>query len=536
MTLKFKAEHSNRKRINLISLQTNLFTSVNLRPFFGSGLSGLRWRIILFCLILSTQFAHAEFIWNDNCVEAYNEVSKLNFRKANQILTNEKKLHPDNLIPLYIESEMDFLHSFISEDEVILDKLKKNNEARIDLIEKNKEHSPYSRLLIGEMYIQMAIARVKFEEFIGTMYDTRKAYKILTENKTLYPDFKPNLRGIGIIHTVIGAIPKNYQWIVNLLGMDGSIKQGFSELKQLLAATYSHPELSWEREDIIVILTFLEVSLEKDKNKDILRKRFYNINDLDEKPMLQFAKSVFHLACSENDSIISLLENRKQIPNAYQIDYLNYMEGTARLNNLDFSAEKSFLLYVNNYKGKSFINSAWQRLAWCRLLQGDIRGYQTYINHCLENTKINTLSDEDSQATKEAQTKEVPNIPLLRSRVLFDGGYYIRSLNEIAGKPMSAFPKLRDQLEFTYRLARIFDKTGKKDKAEQYYIQTLNNGDMKPYYFAANSALMLGLLKEEAGDTVVALDYFKKCLAMRNHEYQNSIDQKAKAGINRLSK
>src|SRR5436190_3532496 len=126
--------------------------------------------------------------------------------------------------------------------------------------------------------------------------------------------------------------------------------------------------------------------------------------------MLQFAKSVFHLACSENDSIIILLENRKYDPSDYQIEYLHYMEATARLNNLDFGSEKNYLLYVNSYKGKSFINSAWQRLAWCRLLQGDMKGYQTYINHCLENTKFNTLSDEDNQATKEAQTKEIPNI------------------------------------------------------------------------------------------------------------------------------
>jgi len=290
------------------------------------------------------------------------------------------------------------------------------------------------------------------------------------------------------------------------------------------------------REDVIVILTFLEVSLEKDKNKETIRKRFYAVQDLDEKPMLQFAKSVFHLTCSENDSIIQLLENRKYDTQGYEIEYLHYMEGTARLNNLDFDAEKNYLLYVNRYKGKSFINSAWQRLAWCRLLQGDTKGYQTYIAHCLENTKINALSDEDNQATKEATEKEIPNVALLRSRLLFDGGYYTRSLSEIATKPMSNFPKLRDQLEFTYRLARIFDKTNKKDKAEQYYLQTLQNGDLKPFYFAANSALMLGYLKEEARDTTAALIYFKKCLAMRNHEYQNSIDQKAKAGINRMEK
>ncbi len=493
-------------------------------------------RLLLLCLLLSSLVAHAEFVWTDNCTEAYNECEKLNFKRANQLLSNEKKLRPDNHITLYIESEIDFLCSFISEDEVVLNKLKKNNWARIDQLESIKDQSPYKRLLIAEMYLQIGMARVKFEEFIGTIYDTRKAYKLLVENQTKYPDFKPNLRGLGLIHSIIGAIPKNYQWIVNLIGLDGNLKQGFAELRELLSATYTQSEYSWAREDLIVILTFLEVSLEKDKNKEVVRKRFYTIQNINEKPMIQFAKSVFHLACSENDSIIQLLEKRKCDPTDYQIEYLHYMEGAARLNNLDFTAEKNYLQYVNQYKGKSFINAAWQKLAWCRLLQGDIKGYQTYINRCLENTKINTLSDEDNQATKEATSKEMPNLLLLRSRLLFDGGYYTRSLTEIAGKPMTEFPKLRDQLEFAYRLARIFDKTGKKDKAEQFYVQTLQNGDTKSYYFAANSALMLGLLKEDAKDTTSALTYFKKCLSMRDHEYQNSIDQKAKAGISRMGR
>ena len=88
----------------------------------------------------------------------------------------------------------------------------------------------------------------------------------------------------------------------------------------MLSATYTQSEYAWAREDLIVILTFLEVSLEKDKNKEVVRKRFYSIAEINEKPMIQFAKSVFHLACSENDSIILLLEKRKYDPTDYQIE------------------------------------------------------------------------------------------------------------------------------------------------------------------------------------------------------------------------
>ena len=47
---------------------------------------------------------------------------------------------------------------------------------------------------------------------------------------------------------------------------------------------------------------------------------------------------------------------------------------------------------------------------------------------------------------------------------------------------------------------------------------------------------MLGILYEGKGDAAKAEDYFRVCLNFRDHEYQNSIDQKAKAGLNRLGK
>ena len=72
--------------------------------------------------------------------------------------------------------------------------------------------------------------------------------------------------------------------------------------------------------------------------------------------------------------------------------------------------------------------------------------------------------------------------------------------------------------------------------AIQYYEQTISNGKNYSYYFAANSALMLGILYEGKGNAAKAEDYFRVCLNFRDHEYQNSIDQKAKAGLNRLGK
>jgi hypothetical protein len=52
-------------------------------------------------------------------------------------------------------------------------------------------------------------------------------------------------------------------------------------------------------------------------------------------------------------------------------------------------------------------------------------------------------------------------------------------------------------------------------------------------YFAARAALQTGYIYEKRGDKALAIVFFEKCLAMKGHDYKNSLDQRAKAGIAR---
>ncbi len=480
-------------------------------------------------------YCRAEFRWTTTCSDAYSALQQLNFKKTALLLKLEKKAHPENLVPLYIESQMEFLKSFLSEDKAAIEQLKENNDKRISIIENCHESSPYLKFFMGEMYLQKAISKIKDEEFVYAAFDIRRAYKLLNENNITYPEFKPNLRGLGLIHVAIGSIPKSYQWAGNLIGLDGTVPQGLTELRNLYLATCKNDEISFLKDETIVLLTFLEMNIDrKNKNTAPIRSRFSEDIDIFKKPLLLFAKCIFHSANAENDSIIALLSTRKKDPSAQSIYYLDYIEGNARLHKLDTTAESCFLKYTSKYKGKSYMKSAWQRLAWARLIKGDLKGYKFYINKCLAVNKGEAFTDEDKQAITEASNGIIPNVILLRSRLLFDGGYYTKALNELAGKPISNFTSQKDQLEFTYRLARIFEKLGKREKAIEFYKATIQNGSSSSCYFAANSSLILGQLYEEENDNEKAKEYYKNTLGIKNHEYQNSLDQKAKAGLNRL--
>jgi tetratricopeptide (TPR) repeat protein len=118
---------------------------------------------------------------------------------------------------------------------------------------------------------------------------------------------------------------------------------------------------------------------------------------------------------------------------------------------------------------------------------------------------------------------------------LFDGGYYEKALAAITSSKTTGFLKnSKDTLEFSYRIGRIYHEWGKTETAIPFYLKTIENGSESPYYFAANAALQLGMIFEQKADYIKSAEYYELAQSMKNKEYRNSINQKAKAGLNRI--
>jgi hypothetical protein len=54
------------------------------------------------------------------------------------------------------------------------------------------------------------------------------------------------------------------------------------------------------------------------------------------------------------------------------------------------------------------------------------------------------------------------------------------------------------------------------------------------WYFAENAALQSGIIHEQNKDYNNAAKCFRLCLSMKNTEYKNSLDQKARLGLKRI--
>ena len=106
-------------------------------------------------------------------------------------------------------------------------------------------------------------------------------------------------------------------------------------------------------------------------------------------------------------------------------------------------------------------------------------------------------------------------------------------MNILQGKSGSDFSLPEEKVELAYRLARIYDELSEEANAIQAYLTTIKTGEKLKEYYAARAAIQLGNIYEKKGDKNTAMAYYQRCRDMGDHDYKDSLDQKAKAGIER---
>src|SRR3989339_413072 len=109
---------------------------------------------ILFTFSIITLKANFDF--NQNCINAYNNVIELNFNEAKKYISIEKNVNANNKIIHYLENYIDFLTLFIGENKELYEQIKDKKQQRIDLIEPDKENSPYYLFTQAEMNLHWA--------------------------------------------------------------------------------------------------------------------------------------------------------------------------------------------------------------------------------------------------------------------------------------------------------------------------------------------------------------------------------------------
>ncbi len=491
-------------------------------------------KCILFAFLITiTAFsisAQHSFDYNQKVENIYQQILQLEFDTARQQITEEKIKNPTNLALTHLENYIDFFSIFIYEDQPLFESLQSNKNKRLAHLENWSDPSdPYYLFAKAEIKLQWALARIKFEEYITASKELYGAYTDLEKNLILHPQFQLSKKSLSIIHALVETIPIPL-FLKDLFGIKGNITQGIEEIEAVIDHTKTNHQLF--QTEAIVIYAFIELyqNANKDKAWEIINSSALNEP---QNPLEYFVTAKIAQRVGRNDIALQLLTKFKNEYPDSPFAFMDFMLGMSTLRKLDPEANTHFLRFISNHKGTHYIKEAYQKMAWYELVfYGDIAGYKKHMLSC--KTQGEAITDGDKQALNQSETLEIPDITLLKARLLFDGGYYQKAYNVLIKEGHHYYANETYNLTFRYRLGRVSQALLNYPEAIREYTAIFENEAYKKSYYTCNGALQLGLIYEEQKQYTDARLWFNRCLSLSPAEYKSSLHQKAKSGILRI--
>jgi len=244
-----------------------------------------------------------------------------------------------------------------------------------------------------------------------------------------------------------------------------------------------------------------------------------------------FVRAHVAAQAGQNEKVIELLstfgDQRKT-----QFYYPDFLMGKALLQKVSPESSEFLKTYIEQHTGDAYIKAAYQKLAWHALvIRRDVDQYHHFIQLCGQHGSKRT--GEDQQAHQAYKEQEVPNRQLLKARLLMDGGYYSLCEEHLTTVDVRVL-KDKDQIEYYYRLGRLFQKTGETNDAIKNLRHALDIGQGYPRYYACNAALQLAQMYYSGGQYSMAKKYAARVLDINPQERKEDLHQQARTLLEML--
>ncbi|MBC3784141.1 tetratricopeptide repeat protein [Spirosoma utsteinense] len=481
----------------------------------------------LLIFLLTIQVATAQdFVWTPGLQRAYTDLQKLRVQTGRQLASRE----PDNGVRLFVADYADMLTLVTSDNDRLFSQLADREDERLTALKHMDDNSPWQRVLQAEVRLHWAFVKLKFGKEISASWDVIRAYNLLAENQKRFPDFLPTYKSLGTLHVMIGSVPESYLWVANLLGLHGNIRQGQQEL--LRAQQDSTFGLEARLIDLMVRAYVLKFT---DTDGQTLQRLVQGNRD---NLLLHFFGATIEQKNGHSEQALTYLNTRPTGSDYQPLPIVDNILGDIYLQKGQYAtAETHFKQFLHVYTGQNFLKDSHYKLFLCYWLanQPDARA-RPFLAQVPGIGRTTVESDKAAQKFAESYLKRGVSANqkvLMRARLASDGGFTDSALAYLRPYTEGRFTTAGEQAEYNYRLGRIHQRRDEPDKAIPYLKRALVLSEPGQLSFGATAALQLGYIYQQKNDRTKARSFFQKALSFKRHEYKNSVDNKARAGMSR---
>jgi tetratricopeptide (TPR) repeat protein len=329
----------------------------------------------------------------------------------------------------------------------------------------------------------------------------------------------------GILGILFSQIPDQAMKFLKVAGIRASGLRSFDGLRDYYYQ--SQPGSAAKLEGWLLLVTaYKEFSVDPGKSWEFVR---FEGELFPDNPLVCYQSALSSLKAGYNEEAIRLLEEGMRGSSGVLFPAWNYQLGRCYLNRLDPKAADYLDAFLEAAGGETYRHIGSLRLAWHYLINGESDQAKLMFQ------KIKQLPDAksvyDKHAFREAESKILPDAGLIRLRLLFDGGYFEQCLAGCAQLEKKGILTGESETELIYRKARCLQRLNRTDPAIDCYLRVLDQKRKVKNYWLPNSALQLGYLYKEKGQTDLAQKYFEICLDLNNYGYREGIRRQAQAAL-----
>lgn len=480
--------------------------------------------IFLLFILLTTSVFATDFDVPQGFAKAYDEAFRLETKSAKISVASLPENSP---FRIYLDNYIEFTELFNADSEALFNQVSGNESKRLKRIESLDSNSPYDKFLQAEILLQWAILKLKFGREAKGAYTVIQAAKLLNANQKEYPDFLPTYKSLGSLHVIIGSVPDNYKWALKLLGLKGSVNEGFNELAK------AGKDKIWGNEALYSSFFLKAFTARFSEQDNVALLRYLNSRPTDLNA--HFLGASVSLRTQRAEQSLKILNQKPAGSNYLTLSIFDLHYGDSFLAKGDYQKASAFYnRFLKTTKGKAYLKDTNLKLYFAYLLEGKS---ETALVHLQKIPAVgNTNSDFDKTAQKYYTiiVKSKPDKNLIKAKVLLDGGYFNQGLAVLkASKNTSSGTEWQAEHDYLNGVAHVYE--GDSAQAIEHLNKAIVAADKAGWIsISANASLYLGYAYQLKKQNNQAKTYFEKALTYKNHEQKNSVDTKARAALSEI--
>lgn len=481
--------------------------------------------ILIFIIFISlTSSAYADYDVNDNCKNAWMLLMDLKIEEAKEILELEIQSNPENYYAYYLDQTCDAYALIINSNNRDYEAFVENYEQRRLIMDDNAMDSPYYLACLSEMQLQVGIFNILKGSTLSGLRKAYSSYKNTYNNLEQYPEFNQSLKLDGFFNVAISNVPPFVRWAVSFFGVSADPVYGFKVLNDNYESQNNIKGIN--AESALYIILTAKINKTPELVYDFTHSLDSNIS---ETFIHTYFRANVAYRTGKNEEALKILQGIDIQEYKYADIIYSYLMGKILLRKLDDNAEFYLSRYLTNLEKKEYVKEMNYNLAIFNLINNN---RLEYLNYCeIVRDKGKDVNERDREALYDASLDYIPDVNLVKSRLLLDGGYFDEFKVAIGSFEENRNELLPYELEYLFLKARFNTKNANMELAIYQFKKVIELGEDEDYFFASEAALRLGNIYKELRQIDLAREYYEKSVKLYKRDYYEYIEDKAMKGL-----